>query len=368
MTGFFQKSGWLLLVLPIGLLTQLGFSDWPNQRGNAAATGVADKPLSETPNVVWKTSLSDAIEATPVIADGRVYVGDFEGKFVCLSLADGKQIWETKIPAAKAAAAVGNGKVVVGDLDGLVHALDATTGKPLWQFDLGGVIDSGPTLVDQHALIASQAGELVCLEVADGKEVWRYQTSDQIRCSPTVANGRVFLGGCDGQLHQVDVATGKAATDPVPLDGPTGSTPAVQGDLAVVPTYGGMVYAINWRSGEKAWEYTDTERDQEFRLSAAVTPEVAVVTSQNKLVAALDLKTGKELWREVLRRRADAAPVIAGNAVFIAATDGQLLRFDLKTGEPTWKFEIRGSFLASPAISQGRMIAVTDKGDIMCFE
>ena len=191
---------------------------------------------------------------------------------------------------------------------------------------------------------------------------------DQIRSSPTVAEERIFLAGCDGRLHQVALTDGKSAGKPLDLDGPTGSTPTVLGSTVLVPTFGGLVLGLDWRQEKRLWEYADSDRDQEYRSSPAATEQVAVVCSQGKLVTAIDVKSGKELWKKTLRRRADASPVIAGNSVFVAATDGLLSRFDLQTGEEQWQYEVRGSFLASPAISDGKLVVATDQGDVLCFE
>ncbi len=365
----FRVGVWNIAILlcMVSLLVVSVSAEWATQRGNAAATGAIEQSVNENLQLAWKYSLGDGIEATPVVSGGRVYVGDFQGKFVCLDLKEGSVIWQTEISAAKAAAAVNKESLVVGDLDGIVHALDVQNGKEQWKFDLGGVVDSGPTIVDGKVFIASQAGELVCLSLKEGKEHWRYETSDQLRCSPTIAHGRAFLGGCDGQLHQIDIETGKAAGEPLPLESPTAATPAIVGDLAIVPTFGGMVFALDWRQGKRVWTYDDSEQQREFRTSAAVTAQVAVVTGQGKQVTAINMSDGKLLWQEALRRRSDASPVIAGESVFIAATDGQLLRMDLKSGRTTWKYEIRGSFLTSPALSDGSLIAVTDKGEVLCF-
>ncbi|MCP4885235.1 MAG: PQQ-binding-like beta-propeller repeat protein, partial [Planctomycetaceae bacterium] len=109
------------------------------------------------------------------------------------------------------------------------------------------------------------------------------------------------------------------------------------------------------------------ERPQEYRSSAAVSDELVIVNSQFKQVDAISVATGKRQWRHTLRRRADASPIIAGADVWIAATDGRLVRLSLKDGSEKWTYEIRGSFLASPAIAGDRLFIADDDGVIRCF-
>ena len=141
-------------------------------------------------------------------------------------------------------------------------------------------------------VIASQDGKLYSFALKDGAPRWTYQTEDQVRCSPSIAGNRTFLGGCDGQLHQVDLRTGKIVGDPLPLGGPTGSTPAILGSKVVLPIMDGLVLAFNWQKQEKLWTYEDIDRLQEYRSSAAITEDFVVVSSQNKQVDALSSDTG----------------------------------------------------------------------------
>ena len=92
-----------------------------------------------------------------------------------------------------------------------------------------------------------------------------------------------------------------------------------------------------------------------------------VVSSQYKQVDAISIKTGERVWRHTLRRRADASPVIAGDEVWIAATDGRLIRMNLSDGKETWQYEIKGSFVAGPAIAGDQLFIADDEGIVRCF-
>jgi outer membrane protein assembly factor BamB len=109
---------------------------WPLGRGDALAQGVAKTSLPDKPEIVWKVEIEKgAFEATPVIADGVVYLGDMDGKVYAWNLADGKEIWTYKVASGfMASPAIRGGLLYIGDIDGKFYALDIKTGQPKWTF------------------------------------------------------------------------------------------------------------------------------------------------------------------------------------------------------------------------------------------
>ena len=343
-------------------------TDWRFPRGDSAATGATKRALPEQLAVAWEFEAEEPIEATPIVLGNRVFVADVMGTVYGLSRIDGKQLWRTSYDTGFLAAPVADDdRLVVGDIEGNVYALATQTGKELWKQTVGGEISGSATIVGDKVLVASQDGKLYCFSLDNGTPQWTYEADDQLRCAPTVAGDKTFLGGCDAKLHVVNVNTGKSSGEPLPLDGPTGSTPAVQGDLAVVPSMDGIVFGFDWKSMKPLWRYEDLEQSQEYRSSAAVSGDVAVVSSQRKHIDAIDIKTGKRLWRHTLRRRADASPVIAGDDVWVPATDGRLLRLSLADGKEKWSYEIRGGFVAPVAIAGDELFVADDEGVVRCF-
>jgi len=342
--------------------------DWPLARGDAESTGAAAQTLSPSLEVMWEFKADEAIESTPTIVGDLVFVADVMGQLYALGRDDGQVKWRQDYDTGfLASPSIRDDLLVIGDVEGKLYALDAQSGKERWQQSTDGEIHGAATFHQDHVLAASQDGTLYCFAAQDGTLVWKYETDDQIRCSPTIAGDRTFLGGCDGQLHVVDLATGKAIGQPLPLGGPTGSTPAVAGSKAFLPIMDGLVLAFDWKNSQQLWEYQDDALSQEYRASAAVAADRVVVSSKNRQVDAISISTGERLWRYTLRRRADASPVIAGDDVWIASTDGRLIRLSLENGEEKWIYEIRGAFLAGPAIAGDSLYIADDAGIVRRF-
>ncbi|HXA27750.1 MAG TPA: PQQ-binding-like beta-propeller repeat protein [Candidatus Angelobacter sp.] len=120
----------------------------------------------------WVAHASNVVTAQPTVADGRVYVGAWDGSFYALDLATGATRWQAalgnraaapwtdahhdaygQITSSAAVATVqGRRTVFVGAADSL-YALDAQTGAILWRFDADpqqptgqGEIESSPVV------------------------------------------------------------------------------------------------------------------------------------------------------------------------------------------------------------------------------
>ncbi|MEZ6134341.1 MAG: PQQ-binding-like beta-propeller repeat protein [Pirellulaceae bacterium] len=352
-------------------------ADWPMGRADSAGTGATAESLPDGLELLWEVENEGlGYDAGPIIADGMVFAADADGEVIALRLDSGEQVWKVAFETGfMASPAYQAGVVYVGDYDGTLRALDAKTGQENWKYAAELEIDGSPNFFEKSVLFTSQSGSLYSLKTADGSLGWKYETGDQLQCGATLAGNRTFLGGCDGYLHIVDVQTGKSVREPIPIDGPTGSTPSVvdlvEGEtreqLVLVPTYAGEIIAFRNSNYEEAWRFKDESLSSEFKNSVAISEGMIVATSRNKKVFALNARTGELVWNQTLRKRSDASPVIAGGQVVVAAADGRILLFDLKSGKEKWMFEVKGGFLGSPAVADGKVVVCSDRGTIYCL-
>ena len=342
---------------------------WPFGRGDSAGTGATKIELPEKLGLLWELKLGGiGFESTPIIADNTVFIGDPDGKFYAIDLTTGQEKWRKEFETGFVASAAYIDKLIyIGDYDGVLRAMEAATGKEVWTFKAEMQIDASPTAFGENLLVTSEDGTLYCVKRDNGELLWKYETGDQLRCGASLAGDRTYLGGCDGKLHVVDVNMGKAIGDPIPLDGPTGSTPSVAGKMVFVPTHGGKLFAFDAETNKEVWQFFDPKLAQEFQNNVATADNLVVATSRNKHVFAVDTKTGELVWDTVLRKRADGSPVIAGSSVVVAAADGRLIVLDLKNGKEKWLYEIKGGFIGSPGIADGKIVVASDKGTVFCF-
>jgi outer membrane protein assembly factor BamB len=340
-------------------------ADWPVFRGNALQSGTIKTALPDKLEILWEVNLKDDIESTAAIAEGTVYVGCFDEHLYALDLATGIVKWKYKAESIKAPVSVANGAVYVGDDSGMFHCVDAKTGEKRWTFMTGGEIAGGANFDGDRVLIGSYDASLYCLSQKDGKVQWRFKTNGPVNGPAVVAGKLTFVAGCDGDVHLVDLQNGKEIAAVGLNDGQAAATAAVVGDKLYVGTLTGEFHEVDLDKKKITWTY-EPKRSQPFHSSAAVTDSLVLVGGRDKLLHALNRKTGTLAWSFTAKNRIDSSPVVAGERVYFGSSDGALYVLDLK-GKLVERIELGRSIVASPGVSQGRLVIGTTDGHLYCL-
>ena len=105
----------------------------------------------------------------------------------------------------------------------------------------------------------------------------------------------------------------------------------VRGNVVTLASADGTVAALDARTGGDVWRVALTEP-----LSAGVGSDgksAAVVTRANALVL---LDAGREQWRQPLAAQVYTPPLVAGGRVFVLSADRSVAAFDGATGRKLW--------------------------------
>ena len=78
---------------------------------------------------LWSAKVSEPVTTSPVIDDGRVFVGTASGKVAALNQKDGAILWEHATQGGQLRLSASGGRVSVNTEDGRNIVLDAETGK-----------------------------------------------------------------------------------------------------------------------------------------------------------------------------------------------------------------------------------------------
>ena len=127
---------------------------------------------SSTGARLWTADLGGAVASTPLLANGRLYVGSFNKSFFEISL-DGAimstyatENWVWGTPAIDE-----YGVIYVADLSGYVHALDSENGlRERWSVQIAERgIRAGPLVYGDRVIVASRDGKVYWLDRRDGQ-------------------------------------------------------------------------------------------------------------------------------------------------------------------------------------------------------
>ena len=228
---------------------------------------------------LWHKRTGHCSPSSPAYADGVVFVallaaipcpkdGDRSagGALVAWDAASGRLLWRTEMAPTESSPLVADGLVYVGAWDGNVHALDTRTGEIRWSTQLGSQVTSSASWIDgaltggdPAIAIGTNDGSVFSLDAATGRVLWRARSNERLGsgreyfyATPTVAYGRVFIGNTDGWMYAFGARTGRLI-----WARPAGTyvyTAAVAADEVVyVGTYDGFIVAFDAATGEERW-------------------------------------------------------------------------------------------------------------------
>lgn len=113
--------------------------------------------------------------------------------------------------------------------------------------------------------------------------------------------------------------------------------------------------------------------DHEYGGTVACLPEIdggiVYFGCDNYYLYALDVKTGKEIWKFKAGGCAgNYPPVVVGDFVFFGSYDGYLYALEKKTGELKWKFKTGGKVVSGVAYSDGKIVFGSRDSYVYCLD
>ncbi len=363
---------------------------WPLYGNTLAGTKATTSAGISSTNVadlqpLWQIEVGGPVSSTPVIANGVVYTGSYDGNLYAVDLHTGESVWTYATGAAvpepnleiplgiTGSAAIDGSTVYVGDAAAVIHAIDAATGDPIWTTTVddqpNASIWSSPviwngTIYIGVASVAKEAGfrgSVVALDAATGETRW------QTYMVPEGADGAgVFaVPAIDETRGILYVGTQNAySPNPAPFGNPI------------------SVVALDAATGEEAWVFAAPVEDE----STAPTDDIGFSASPNlftieaeggarDVVAigqksgefwTLDRDTGEVVWQATVSPAGflggmEGTSAFGNDIVVVPATDwpefegdylGLVSAYDAGTGLRRWTVEQEAPAASPVAISE----------------
>lgn len=179
---------------------------------------------SESSDAVWSIDdeSASAVNASPVVEQGIVYVLNAAGRLTARQLTDGQVVftkWLTRGTsdwdyATVSTPAVSERRIFVSTQRDYLYALDASDGSLLWRAaGRSGPITvahyesrqsgwaSPPLLLGDTLYVGSLDGELIAVDAATGDRKWGTKLGAPITSSITPVTGGVLVSTYDGSVH-----------------------------------------------------------------------------------------------------------------------------------------------------------------------
>jgi outer membrane protein assembly factor BamB len=275
-------------------------------------SGVMFAVNAKTGKRAWKKPIGRCVAASPAVANHTVFQaflnrppcnskarpGRLEGEVIAFASGFGKIRWRTRIGPTESSPLVVEGRVYVGDWRGRVYALDERTGKVRWTFQGKGRIKGGIAKSGNRLFFGTYDGYLYAIRATTGKVIWRTRSQDRLGgrgdfySTPAVAYGRVYIGSTDGKVYSYGAASGKLRWSQG-TGGYVYGSPAVWRKTVYVGSYSDRFYALDAATGDVKWRF---RAKGDISGSATVIDGVVYSSTFDELTYALDARSGRQLW------------------------------------------------------------------------
>ena len=251
---------------------------------------------------------------------------------------------------------------------------------PVWTFRAHALLEFPPAIAYSRIYIVNNSGTVFALHQQSGKVLWKYRTHRCSAASPAVGNHLVFVSllnkppcnashGVDGKVIAFDAETGRIRWQRV--IGPSESSPLFADGMVIVGDWSHDIYAFTAASGNLRWH---------FKAGGLV--KAAISQSGNRVyfgaydthVYALDLHTGKQIWRASSQPRIGRTGTFYANAavaygrVYIGATDGKMYSFGATSGKLRWSNGTGDFIYSSAAVWRGNVLVGSYDGYFYSFD
>ena len=366
----------------------------PMFRGTPAHEGTAEPLFDGQGGVKWRFATRSAVRSTPAVTATRVFIGSGDSSLYALERATGKLVWRFDAGGpVHSSPAVAQGLVIAATLGGRIFAVNETTGALRWSIQTGKLLPknihpagewdlyaSSPVVTGSMILIGAGDGHVYAIDLTSGRERWRARTNGKVRATPSVRDGVAVVGSFDGRVYALDVATGKTrwvhhtSGDSIDLQKAGYDRRAIQSTAAIAEGYVFLgsrddgFYAIDFATGQRKWR--QSHGSSWVVASPAVRAGKAYVgSSDGHFVHAIDVASGRQLWRTQLTMNAIASPVLTGDLLIVAAAQtnaarGELLAMNAETGAIKWRLAFPDAVWSSPVIAGNEIYIGSDDGGV----
>lgn len=373
--------------------------DW-TQSGRNAAKATGHVALGAAPVRAWQVSIAGTsatrrLAAAPVIGDGKLFAVDSSGVIHAFAADTGSALWSHTIVTTRdlrdatfgGGATYFEGKVYATSGTGDVVALDANTGAEVWRKKPAGPLRGSPTVAYSAVYVMTQDNQIHALNLTDGEPIWQDAAAIGQQgvfgvAAPGAGQGSVVAGYSSGEVVAYRYENGRVlwsdALARTSISTEVGALTDVDADPIVS---NGQVFALGVGGRMAAYELTTGQRIWELTVAGISTPALAgewifTLTDDARLLA-IARNTGRvrwisqlPQWREPEDREGPifwTGPVLAGNRLWIASSEGEVHSVDVTTGTATLFAELSDGVSLPPVVANSTLYILDDGGKITAW-
>lgn len=375
-------------------------AEWTQTNGDAThASGHLAGPSS--PSLAWRADAGSGggsgarITGAPIVVGGKVFTLDAAAQLTAFDAGSGARAWRTSLAPKGESGSDGFGGGLASDGSmiyattgfGEILAVNPGSGEVSWRHKARAPFRAAPAVANGIVVAVTRGNRAIALSANTGEQLWRLDGMDAATgllggASPALAGDLAVLPFASGEVVGAQLSTGRTVWSAVlgsarrglarsAISDITGD-PVIAGRAVIAGNQSGRTIAIDGQSGARGWT----------RSIGAVGPiwaagsSIYMVTDASMLVR-LSLQDGQTIWQTELpaftnpgKRKGPIAysgPVLVGGQVLITDSTGKMQSFDPATGEPGAVTKLAAGTITGPVAANRTIYVLSENGALQAF-
>ena len=340
----------------------------------------------------WKSILT----ASPIVADGKVFVLDAMGHVYVFDSATGAALWNRSLAPPEeddpersygGGLAFADGRLYATTGFRRAMALNADNGQEIWNIQTDTPIHSAPTVADGRVYVITQENQLLVLNADNGAVLWEHRGIAEpaalaASTNAAVAGDTVIVPYSSGELYALrtdngapywgDQLTRTGNVTALTVLNDIAGRPVIDDDMVFAVSHSGTLVGINMRTGGRAW----TRNVPGIQTPLAVGDYVYMVSTQG-YVLCIQREDGRIRWVTQLPAFADpddrdeaivwSGPLLVNNRLLLFSSDGRAVSLLPSTGQVANQIGIPGGTFIPPVMANGMLYVLTNEAELVAL-
>ncbi|QJC32327.1 PQQ-binding-like beta-propeller repeat protein [Enterobacteriaceae endosymbiont of Donacia dentata] len=275
-----------------------------------------------------------------------------------------KLIWEQKIKNnninyTKLYPIYKNNLLYIANRNGTIYCISIKTGKIVWSFNLiknfcifsyckYNFFTSGPIISNNYLYLGNKKGEIFAFNIKNKSIIWKKKVFNEILSSFVIKNDILLVHNIDNILQGLNKNNGQILwtvslghSNKFSIKGV--STPVIFFNNVIIGSDNGIISSRIITNGSLVWEQNllrfnnkdDFININDIDIKPIIYNGIVYASSYNGNFVALDLSTGKIIWKKVYFTHKNF--IIYKNIIYLITSKNEIFALNANNGNLIWR-------------------------------